>query len=114
VLIIALATVDEVVSLAFTECALLERLEKHEPLDQQIVSITSLSSDGSVDLFIMRFEVGFEKTERIDPDAAALTKGRSLLGFSDRNLLEHRCNEHPHGCLLRWFVVRRQEQRQCQ
>ena len=48
----------------------------------------------------MRFEVGFEKTERIDPDATALAEGRSLLGFSDRNFFEHGCNKHPHRGLL--------------
>jgi hypothetical protein len=46
------------------------------------------------------FEMGFEKTERIDPRAAALAKRRSLSGFSNRDFLEHCCNQHPHGWLL--------------
>jgi hypothetical protein len=51
-------------------------------------------------LFVMGFEVGFEKSEGINPRATAFAERRSLAGFSDRNFLEHGCNQHPHGFLL--------------
>ena len=51
-------------------------------------------------ILIVRFEMRFEKTERIDPHAATFTDRSTLLSLPNRNLLEHRCYEYLHGQLL--------------
>jgi hypothetical protein len=39
--------------------------------------------------FAVGFEVGFEKTQRVDPRATAFANARALLGLAHRNFFKH-------------------------
>ena len=52
---------------------------------------------------LVSFEMMLQKIQRVDTDAATLADTCPLLGLPDRDLFEHRRDQHSHDRLLHWL-----------